>query len=135
MTQNNPAFKVALAAAQQLSPKLQKQLAEQLIMATNLDKDTTVVYLQRLSPRKQARLTQLMDKHNEGKLKPAEQLELNQLGSEVDQMLLANSHGLARALRPELFDERGKPMKRRFRQALRESPLGRAESTRESVQG
>jgi len=56
MTQNNQALKVALAAAQQLPPKLQRQLAEQLIMTTMPEKSAVVVYLQRLSPQKQTRL-------------------------------------------------------------------------------
>ena len=126
MTQNNQALKVALAAAQQLPPKLQKQLAERLMRATVPEKNTVVVHLQRLSPQKQVRLTKLMDKNNEGQLSQAEQLELKRLGSAVDQMLLANSHALARALRPELFDERGRPMKHRFRQVLSESSFRRA---------
>ena len=135
MTQNNHALQVALAAARQLPPKLQQQLAEQLMKATMPDKRTTVVYLQRLSPQKQARLVKLLDKNNEGRLSRAEQLELQRLGSEVDQMLLANSHALARALRPELFDERGRPMKNRFRQALREPALRRAEPKQEHIRG
>ena len=135
MTQNNQALKVALAAARQLPPKLQQQLAEQLMKATMPDKRTTVVYLQRLSPQKQARLIKLMDKNNEGPLNQTEQLELRRLGFEVDQMLLVNSHALARSLRPELFDERGRPMKRRFRQALSESSPRRAEPRQEPVRG
>ena len=101
MTQNNQALKVALAAARQLSLKLQRQLAEQLIAAATPDENTMVVYLQRLSPQKQARLAKLLDKNNEGRLSQAEQSELKRLGAEVDQMLLANSQALARALRPE----------------------------------
>jgi hypothetical protein len=50
MPQNNQALKVALAAAQQLPPKLQQQLAEQLILTTMSEKSTVMVYLQRLSP-------------------------------------------------------------------------------------
>ncbi len=112
MPQHNQALKVALAAAQQLPPKLQRQLVEQLIMTTLPDRSAVMVYLQRLSPRKQARLTTLMDKHNEGRLSPLKRKELQRLGTEVDEVLLANSSALARALRPELFDERGKPVKR-----------------------
>ena len=126
MNQSNQALKVALAAARQLPLKLQRQLAERLIAATAPDENTIVVYLQRLSPQKQARLAKLMDKNNEGRLSEAEQLELKRLGSEVDRMLLANSHALARALRPELFDERGRPIKSRFRQALSESSSSRS---------
>ena len=121
MSQNNQALKVALAAAQQLPPKLQRQLAERLIMTTMPEKSAVMVYLQRLSPQKQTRLTKLMDKRNEGRLSQMERKELQRLGTEVDKALLANSSALARALRPELFDERGKPVKRRFSSFLNRS--------------
>jgi len=117
MNPANQALKVALAAVEQLSPKLQKQLTERLITATLPDENITVVYLRRLPPQKRIRLGELMDKNNEGLLTRSEQLELERLGSEVDQMLLANSHALARALRPELFDRHGLPIKKRFRHA------------------
>jgi hypothetical protein len=97
--------------------------------------NTIVVYLQRISPQKQACLAKLMDKNNEGRLNQAEQLELKRLGSEVDQMLLANSPALAHALRPELFDERGRPRKSRFRQALSGSSFRRAEPKQGNAQG
>ena len=135
MPQTTQALKVALAAAQQLPPKLQRQLAEQLLLTTMPEKSTVMVYLQRLSLQKQTRLTKLMDKHNEGRLRQAERKELQQLGIEVDQALLANSSALARALRPELFDERGKPVKRRFRQALSASGVEPRESQREHGRG
>ncbi|MGH7964007.1 MAG: hypothetical protein ACRERD_19660 [Candidatus Binatia bacterium] len=135
MTQNNQALQVALAAARQLPPKLQEELAERLISAARAEKKTVVVYLQRLSSHKQVRLTQLMDKNTEGQLSQAEQQELERLGAEVDQMLLANSQALARALRPELFDERGRTIPRRLRQALSESLLKRAAPKQEHVRG
>jgi hypothetical protein len=130
MNQSSQALRVALAAAQQLPPTLQKQLAERLIAATASEENTTIVYLRRHSPQKQARLAELMDKNNEGRLTPAEQADLKQLGTEVDQMLLANSQALARALRPELFNEHGRPIQSRFRQALRKSPSKQAEPKR-----
>ena len=135
MTQNDQALKVALAAAQQLPPKLQRQLAERLMLNTLPNKSAVVVYLQRLSSQKQARLTNLMDKHNEGRLSHTEQQELRRLGAEVDKILLANSSALTRALRPELFDEQGKPITRRFRQALRASRSERTDSQREHARG
>jgi len=133
MTQNTQALKVALAAVQQLPLKLQHQLAERLMKTVMPDTHTTVVYLQRLSPQKQARLAKLMDKNTEGQLSQAEKLELQRLGTEVNQLLLTNSHALARALRPELFDERGKLLKHRFRRALQESPVGRAERRQANI--
>jgi hypothetical protein len=116
MNPTNQALKVALAAVKQLPPKLQKQLTERLISTSVGDENIITVYLRRLSSQKQTRLAELMDKNNEGRLSRVEHLELKRLGSEIDQMLLANSHALARALRPELFDERGRLLKNRFRQ-------------------
>lgn len=135
MVQNHQALKVALAAVQQLPTKLQQQLAEQLLRELRPEKNTVVVSLQRLSRQKQARLARLMDKHNNGRLSPAEQKALQQLGIEVDQCLLANSQALARALRPELFDERSRPLKRRFQHALQDSTLQRSEPKQEHAQG
>ena len=135
MTQHNEALKVALAAAQQLSPKLQKQLAEQLLLATEENGDTAVVYLQRLSPRKQDRLSTLMDKNSEGQLSRAERTELKRLGSEADHILLENSLALTRALRPELFGKQGKPIPSRLRQALRRLPPRHLEIDQEHAQG
>lgn len=131
MVQNYQALKVALAAVHQLPPKLQQQLAAQLLREFTPDQNTVVVSLQRLSPQKHIRLARLMDKHNDGRLNQAEQKELQRLGVEVNQLLLANSQALARALRPELFDERGRPLKQRFRQALSESSVRRADPRQE----
>jgi hypothetical protein len=89
------------------------------------------VYLRRLSRQKQARLTELMDKNNEGRLSRSERSELKRLGFEVDRMLLANSQALAHALRPELFDDQGRLMMRRFRQ----EPGGPAIRRSEQKQG
>jgi hypothetical protein len=135
MFQNPQALKVALAAVQQLSTKLRRQLAEQLLRELTPDKNTVIVSLQRLSQQKQVRLVRLMDKHNDGRLSQAEREELQRLGGEVDQLLLANSQALARALRPELFDERGKPLKHRFRRALTDLSYRRVEPRQEPVRG
>ncbi|MBM4257898.1 MAG: hypothetical protein FJ147_18655 [Deltaproteobacteria bacterium] len=135
MKQNDQALKVALAAAQQLSPQLQRQLAEQLLTFAAPDQQTTLVSLRRLSPQRQARLEKLMDKHNEGRLTQGERRELQHLSSEVDQLLLTNSQALARALRPELFDERGKPIRKRFQRAVREPSVRSATKHQEARQG
>lgn len=134
MNENDAALNVALAAAKQLPLKLQRQLAERLMRASAPEENTVVVYLRRLPPQKQARLAQLMDKSNEGRLSQAERVELQRIGSEVDQMLLMNSQSLARALRPELFDEQGRPIKSRFRQALGQQPRRRARLKRSKAQ-
>ncbi|HXG21085.1 MAG TPA: hypothetical protein VNN62_18655 [Methylomirabilota bacterium] len=135
MIQKPQALKVALAAARQLPTKLQLRLAEQLLRDLTPDKNTVVVPLQRLSSQKSIRLATLMDKHNNARLSQAEQKELQQLGVEVDQLLLTNSQALARALRPELFDERGRPLRARFRQALHPTSARRAQLKQEHAHG
>jgi hypothetical protein len=127
MNKSSQALEVALTAVEQLSVKLRRQLVERLLAETGPGERTVAVSLRRLSAQKQARLAELMDQNGEGRLSKAEQTELGRLGAEVDEILLANSRQLARALRPELFDERGSPIKNRFRQALRNSVSRRAE--------
>ena len=124
MKRTNQALKVALAAVEQLPPKLQRQLAEQVLAATTLGEELLVVYLQQLPAPAQARLAELMDKNNEGHLAPAERSELRRLGAKADEITVANSKTLARVLRPELFDERGRPIKGRLRAALGTAPAG-----------
>jgi hypothetical protein len=118
INQTDHALRVAMAAVEQLPRKQQRQLTERLIATTVLQENTTVLFLQRLSPQKQARLAELLDKNNDERLNRKERLELQRLALEVDQILLANSHALAQALRPELFDKRGRLIKSRFRQTL-----------------
>lgn len=121
MSQPNQALRDALAAAERLPLKLQRQLAERLLSKANRGRQTLTVRLQRLPHEEQTRLAELMDKNNDGKLSKAERLELKRLASDVDEIMLANSVALARALRPELFDVKGRPIKSRIRQAVRQA--------------
>lgn len=66
-----------------------------------------------------ARLQELMGKNNDGQLTPAEWKELKLLGKIIDEQMLENSIALARSVRPELFDENGKPIKRLIRATLK----------------
>ena len=108
MSQANRALTDAIAAAERLPLKLQRHLAEQLLAKTARKHTTVTVRLERLPREQQTRLAELMDKCNEGKLTRSEQTELTRLGSEVNELMLANSEALARALRPELFDTKGR---------------------------
>ena len=104
MAQASEVLRVALSAAKRLPSKLQRELAERLLESASTDRDFVTVRLRRLSPRKQHRLSLLMDKANEGTLTTRERAEIGKLGAEVDKTMLANSIALARAARPELFD-------------------------------
>jgi|GEM_PF-1537469 len=120
MSQVNQALTDAIAAAERLPLKLQRHLAEQLLAKSARKQTTVTVRLERLSHEQHTRLAELMDKCNEGKLRPSEQTELTRLGSQVDELMLANSVALARALRPELFDTKNRPVASRIRQAARQ---------------
>jgi hypothetical protein len=120
MSHANRGLTDVIAAAERLPLKLQRHLAEQLLAKTARKQTTVTVRLDRLPHEQQTRLADLMDKCNEGKLSPSERTELNRLGSEVDDLMLANSVALARALRPELFDTKGRPVANRIRQAARQ---------------
>ena len=117
MSQPNEALRAALAAAERLPRRLQRQLAERLLASDHEDVAVSV-HIRRLPLDRRARLEELMDKNNEGMLTRAEQTELVSLGSQVNEIMLANSIALARAARPELFDKKGRPIRSRFRQAV-----------------
>jgi hypothetical protein len=118
MAQPNEALRIALAAADRLPLKQQRQLAERLLASTASKQNSITINLRRLPQSKQTRLAELMDKNSEGKLTASEGKELKALGNEVHETMLSNSIALARAARPELFDARGRLIKRRFRQAI-----------------
>ena len=115
MSRSNQALKVAMAAAEQLPPRLRNELVEQLLAKAPAEERTLVLRLHRLPAPSQARLTDLMDQNNEGKLTAAEKRELRALGEDADRIMLRNSQALAQAMRPELFNAQGKPVKSRFR--------------------
>lgn len=132
MSQPSESLRAALAAAERLPRRLQRQLAEQLLASDHED-GAVSVHIRRLPLYRRARLEVLMDKSNEGMLSKKEQTEIVRLGSQVNEIMLANSIALARAARPELFDEMGRLIKSRFRQAVGTLSLGReskAESSR-----
>ncbi|HMV50445.1 MAG TPA: hypothetical protein PLD20_04675 [Blastocatellia bacterium] len=118
MPQGNQALKVAMAAVEQLPANLQRQLAEQVLQSVGTD-DLLVVRFQRLSPAETKRLQELMDGNNDGLLTTSERLELERLSGKVDEMMLENSKRLARATRPELFDENGNPVEARLKAAAK----------------
>lgn len=124
MSKTNQALKVAMAAVEQLPRKLQRQLAEQVLRAVASD-DLLIVPLKRLKNAENERLQELMDKNNEGLLAKSEWLELQQLGTVVDQMMLENAKALAQVVRPELFDENGQLIKERAQAALKSKRTAR----------
>jgi hypothetical protein len=99
-------------------PPMKKKLNRQAFIPEAVRKILKQVPLQRFPPAKQKRFTLLMDKNNEGQLSRAEKMEIKKLGAEADELMLANSRALALALRPELFDKRGRPIQARFRRVI-----------------
>ncbi len=126
----NHTFDEICAAAERLPLKLKQQLTKRLLATTIIKASATVIYLKRLSPKKQSRLHLLMDKNNEGRLTSQERTELTKLGAEVDRIMLDNSRMLAQAVRPELFDEHGRRIKNGSTQAASRAALKRTRPKR-----
>ena len=127
MSQPSEALRAAIAAAERLPRRLQRQLAERLL-ASDREDVAVSVHIRRLPLDRRAHASKrLMDKNNEGMLTKGEQTELVRLGSQVNEIMLANSIALARAARPELFDKRGRTVRSRFRQ-----PVGKLSGNKES---
>ena len=116
----NQVLKEVMAAAEKLPVKQQQKLAVQLLAKSVDTENSVVLYLKRLSSQKQMRLVELMDKNNEGEISKAENAELQRLNEDVSQIMLDNSIALARTLRPELFDKRGRPIASRIEKELKE---------------
>lgn len=126
MGQSNEALKTALDAARKLPLNVQRQLAEKLFEATEAEQNTLTLRLKKLPEDKSARLAILLDKSNQGTLKPAEGRELAKLALEADELMLVNSAALARAVRPELFDLHGRLIRARFETSIiLQSPASR----------
>jgi len=130
MAQASEALRDALSVAKRLPTSLQRELAERLLAPSLAERNSVTVRIQRLPRSKLTRLTALMDKSNEGILTKAEQAELEKLGRETDQIVLSNSLALARAARPELFDEKGMVIGRRLRKISESSSGTRRSSLR-----
>ncbi len=122
MSRTNQAYQNALTAVEQLPAKLRIRLFEHVLTATEGDENILFVGVRHPSAAMQSRLAELMDKNNEGQLTPFEQTELKQLVAESDEMALANARALARLLRPDLFDEKGRATKKRIKLALKSPP-------------
>lgn len=134
MSQTSQALTEAIAAVERLPLKLQRELAERLFAKTARERASVTVRLEQLPYEKQTRLAELLDKSNEGKLSRSEKTELKRLGSELDDMMCTNSVALARAVRPELFDAKGRPVKNRIRQAINTQSTQRAGTNPEKTQ-
>ncbi len=130
MAQTNQALKVALAAAEQLPLKLQKELATKLLATTTPHEEMLIVQLRRLSAEKQSRLTVLMDKHTEGQLSRAELSELKRLNHEVNKLMMLNTEALTRAMHPEFFNKKGQLVKRQVQAALQDEARSKARKSR-----
>jgi hypothetical protein len=134
MSQTNQALTEAIAAVERLPLKLQRELAERLFAKTARERAAVTVRLKQLPHEKQTRLSELLDKSNEGKLSRSEKTELKRLGSELDGVMFANSVALARAVRPELFDAKGRPQRARIHKAIETQSTRKAGNNPEKTQ-
>jgi hypothetical protein len=77
------------------------------------------VTLQRMDDQHQARLSELMEKNNEGTITTDERVELEKLVAWYEEIMLANSEILLAAARPDLVDATGRIDPKRLAKAVR----------------
>ena len=95
------------------------------------DEPLTLIVLKRFPQEKQQRLNCLAEKNTEGTITKAEFSELEELVGETQALMLQNTETLARAIRPDLFDKKGRPIKHLLTQAVR-AKAGHKETRNES---
>ena len=78
-----------------------------------------LIALKQFPEDKQQRLNFLAKKNTEGAITKEERSELEGLVDEAQFLMLQNTETLARVLRPDLFDKKGRPIKRLITQAVR----------------
>src|SRR5262245_27543134 len=111
MSQSSQELKKAMAIVEQLPPTQQKLLVSRLLEKTHPEETALIIYLKRLSPQKQERLEELLEKNSEGEITKSEKAELRKLNDEVGRMTLENSIELLRVLRPDAYKKQSRKIK------------------------
>ena len=95
------------------SAQIQKALWER-----QSDEPLTLIALKQFTEEKQQRLNFLAEKNTEGSITKEERFELEGLVDETQALMLQNTETLACVIRPDLFDKKGRPIKRLITQAV-----------------
>jgi hypothetical protein len=125
MSEGSASYQTILAQARRLPRRVRLQLAETLLRPAAADEQIVFVSMRRLQPDVQARFLELMDRHNDGELKPKEREELNGLVARYEALMLANSETLLAANHPALFTSSGRLQLRELRRTARQKTLAR----------
>ena len=83
------------------------------------DDSLTLIALKQFPAEKQHRLNFLTEKNAEGIITKEELSELEELVGEAQALMLQNTETLARTILPDLFNEKGEPIKSLITQAVR----------------
>jgi hypothetical protein len=125
MSEGSASYQTILAQARRLPRRVRLQLAETLLRPAGADEQIVFVSMRRLQPDAQARFLKLMDRHNDGKLKPKEREELNDLVARYEELMLANSETLLAANHPALLTSGGRLRLKEARRTARQKSLAR----------
>ena len=83
------------------------------------DESFILIALKQFPEEKQQRLNFLAEKNTEGTITKEELSEFEELVDETQVLMLQNTETLARVIRPDLFDEKGRPIRHLLTQAVR----------------
>ncbi|MBM3242806.1 hypothetical protein FJZ31_41625 [Candidatus Poribacteria bacterium] len=81
------------------------------IQQARSDESIILIALKRFPKEKQQRLNFLAEKNTEGTITKEELSEFGKLVDEAQALMLQNKETLARVIRPDLFDKKGRPMR------------------------
>jgi S-adenosylmethionine:tRNA-ribosyltransferase-isomerase (queuine synthetase) len=93
---------------------------KKLLTPQDQNAQEVLIALKQFPEEKQQRLNFLAKKNTEGAITKEECSELEELVDEAQSLMLQNTENIARVVRPNLFDKKGRPIKRLITQAVRE---------------
>ena len=106
------ASKAKQSRANRSNPRVKPQQAPS-------DESFILIALKQFPEEKQQRLNFLAEKNTEGTITKEELSEFEELVDETQALMLQNTETLARLIRPDLFDEKGRPIRCLLTQAVR----------------
>ena len=100
-------------------PPFSKGENQQASSEPQSDESLILIALKQFPKEKQQRLNFLAEKNTEGTITKEELSEFEELVGETQALMLQNTETLARVIRPDLFDKKGRPIRRLLTQAVR----------------
>lgn len=107
---------------------------KKLLTPQDQNAQEVLIVLKQFPEEKQQRLNFLAKKNTEGTITKEERSELEGLVDEAQSLMLQNTETLARVVRPDLFDKKGRPIKCLITQAVRAKAKHKTRSGKDKKQ-